>query len=143
MADTYKMIAGILIFVIFISVTLSMASATFPNLAPGGQSPINAIPSQSRPFIPVTQNCTRGDWGCGITNFFGNVANGLIQGGLMAAGIFGMFAALLTFQIPALQASPLLQLLNFLIVVPIIVVLVLFSFRLIKGIIPTVGGDAD
>lgn len=143
MADTYKMIAGIVIFVVFISVTLSMAAATFPNLAPAGTNPVTAVPQNSPPVIAVSGNCTRGDWACAIGNFLGNAVNGAASAGSALLGVLGMFAALLTFQIPALQASPLLQLLNFLIVIPIVTVLVLFSFRLVKSIIPTVGGDAD
>lgn len=143
MADTYKMLAGIVIFVVFITVTLSMAAQTFPDLAPPGANPINSIPSEQNPPGFTASNCTSGDWGCGITNFLGNLGSSLSVGMKFVGGLFGMLIALFTFQIPALQSSPILQMLNFLIVVPILVVLLLFSFRIVKSIIPTVGGDTD
>lgn len=141
MADTYRLIAGILIFVIFISVMLSWVASSFPDLAPGGTSPLTEIPNQQPVFTVNSTSCN--DWTCGISNFLKTVGNGIVTGAKLAGGLISMFGALLTFQIPALQVNPFTQLINFLIVVPIIVVLVYMSFRIIKSVIPTVGGDAD
>ncbi len=141
MADTYRLIAGILIFVIFISVMLSWVATSFSNLAPGGTSPLTEIPTAKPAFAVNTTSCT--DWTCGLSNFLKTVGNGLVTAVLIGGSIMGMFFALLTFQIPAFQANLFTQLLNVLIVVPIIVVLVYMSFRIIKSVIPTVGGDAD
>lgn len=140
------MIAGILVFVIFIGTTLSMASASFPTLAPQGSTPVTAVPAVSVYPVYRPNNCTTilgTDWGCTVANFLGNSANTLVTAGNMLLSIGGMFVALLTFQIPALNSSPEGQLLNFLIIVPIFTVLSLAFFRLGKSLIPTVGGDAD
>lgn len=147
MADTYRLVAGIVTFIVFISVGLTMASATFSDLSPAGTTP--GIPVIPQPVLSTPSGtCDPGFLGtnligCTLANFFTPVINGLIQGVTVGGIIIGYFFGILTFSIPALQGNPLLQLLNFLIVVPILVVLGLFIFRLLKGLIPTVGGDAD
>lgn len=146
MADSYKMIAGIIVFVVFIGSTLLMAAQSFPELAPPGQNPENAVPTVTQNPVYTPNNCTTivgTDWGCSIANAIGNMGNQLVAIGSTLASVGGMFVALLTFQIPAMQSSPVLQLLNFLIVIPIIVVLVLFFFRLAKSVIPLIGGEPD
>lgn len=145
-ADTYKMLSAIVIFVVFLSVTLSMAAQSFPTLAPGGVPPQNSLPTPTKPLLPTASNCTTifgTDWGCALTNFIANVINGAFAAGQMAASIFGMFFALITFQIPALQSDPTLQLLNVIIDIAIFIPLTLLGFRLAKSLIPTVGGDVD
>lgn len=124
-----------------------MASATFPNLAPIGTPP--GPPSIPPPAFKVgNTTCDPGflginKIGCDLGNFFAPVLNGIVQLGSIGGVIIGYFFGLLTFQIPALQGNPFLQLVNLMIVVPILVVLGLFLFRLVKSIVPTVGGDAD
>ena len=142
MADTYRLIAGILIFVLFISVMLAWVATSFSDLAPGGVSPTQSIPQVTQQ-LPKPSTCGASDWPCGLAAFFVGIGNGLVTAALWGVAIFSMFIALLTFQIPALQANAFTQLLNVMLVVPIVTILVWLGFRTAKSIIPTVGGDAD
>lgn len=141
------MVAGILVFILFISIGLTMASSTFSDLAPAGTQP--GIPVLPKPILSNPSGaCDPGFLGlnligCTLANFFAPVINTLGQGFAVGGIVIGYFFGILTFSIPALQGNPLLQVLNLLIVIPILVVLGLFIFRLLKGLIPTVGGDAD
>lgn len=142
-ADTYKMVAGIVLFIVFISTATFMLSGSFPDIAPAGVPNASQVAHAAQTPAFAKSTCGPGDWTCGVANFFVGVANTLVQAGAMFTAIGGFFIGLIAFQIPALQANPFTQLINVMISVPIIVVLGLFIFRATKSLVPTVGGDVD
>ncbi len=145
MADSYKLIGGMVLFVLFVVSALAMAASISPDLNPPGSTPVdqgiaNAV---AKPAFQ-TSTCGAGDWGCGIVNFFVNIGNGLVAALAIGGQMILLFVALLTFQLPAFQqAGAFGILLNALIVVPLYAVIGQFAFREIKSVIPTVGGDVD
>ncbi len=144
MADTYRLIAGVVIFVIFIGTATFMLSGSFPDIAPSGVPNASNIKQISEPtFTAPTCVLGSGDWGCQFANLVYNIVNGVITAFKLGGLIIGLFGALLTFQIPAFQANIFTQLINAMISIPLVVVLGLFIFRLLKSIIPFEEGDID
>lgn len=122
-----------------------MASVNFPDLTPPGTTPTSQGLQQSLskpPFPPAI--CAPSDWSCGVANFFGTVGNGLAGAVAVGGSMMGLFFALITFQLPAFQVLGSFGiLLNALIVFPIIAICGLFGLRILKGLIPTIGGETD
>ncbi len=145
MADSYKLAGGLVLFVIFISSALVMSEQIAPDLAPSGGAPdLQAIQKASSQPVFTIAKCGPNDWSCGLVNFFANIGNGLVTGAVIGSALGAAFVGLLTFQLPAFQQLGAFGfLLNAMIVFPIIIVSGLFLYRLIKGLIPTIGGDLD
>lgn len=137
------MIAGIVLFIVFISTGTFMLSGSFSDIAPAGVPNANQVAQAAKTPVFATSTCGPSDWACGLANFFVGIGNGLVTAGLLFGAIGSFFIGLLTFQIPALQANPFTQLINLMISIPIIIVLGMFLFRNVKSLIPTVGGDVD
>lgn len=149
MADIYKMIAGTMIFVLFVASGLIMMAGTFPDLAPAGFDP-NNLKKISEPVPPaVVTNCDPGFLGlgsiqCALASFFGPLINGLTGMWNLGTGLLTLMFGIFTFDVPAFsEMGPIGILFRLLIMIPMVLAIGLMLFFVIKSVIPTVGGNAE
>lgn len=142
-ADLYKLVAGTLIFVIFVTFGLLMTSTTFPDLVPTGFNPNNLkkISEPTAPAINVTAcnvatlclNMIIGP----VVNFFNGAINAM-------SGIFAIVGSIFTFDVPAFQEMGSIGVLfRLLLMIPMVVAIGLLIVMLIKSVVPFVGGSPE
>ena len=140
----YKMIAGIIAFIVVVLGILVLASEDYPEIAataPDDWPPV-APTFTSPPFTPSSE--------CGaflgidciafwIADLFELIVNGIIYIVQVLGYVVSIISGLFAFSIPNLP--PELSFINTLLLVGMIFVLSLFIFRLLRSVIPLVSGE--